>query len=336
MSDPTYETGMRVRREVLGDEHVDRAIAETTAFTAAFQEHLTRTAWGSVWSRPGLDRRTRSCVTLAVLAALGREGEIPMHVRAARRLGVTPEEIAEVLLLHLGVRGHPGRERRVPGGQEALAVDGLVRPQGERMSGARTSRYRGRTSTAPPGSVVEGHRERGNGANAGGDRRRGSGRSRARAPAAPARHRLGGARGAKPGARRGPRSRRRARAGNGRPPRADRRRRPHAARGAGAPRDRAPVRRARPPDRVRRADRRPNDHDLRPAGGGEGPDRRAARRPGGRSGSRSRTCASTASTPTRRRFATARRRRARARAATSSPAATASTASAATRSRPAC
>ncbi len=124
MSDPTYETGMRVRREVLGDEHVDRAIAETTAFTAAFQEHLTRTAWGSVWSRPGLDRRTRSCVTLAVLAALGREGEIAMHVRAARRLGVTPEEIAEVLLHTSVYAGIPAANAAFRAAEEALAVDG--------------------------------------------------------------------------------------------------------------------------------------------------------------------------------------------------------------------
>jgi 4-carboxymuconolactone decarboxylase len=98
MSDPKHDTGMRVRREILGDAYVDRAVAATTPFTAAFQDFLTRTAWGDVWSRPGLDRRTRSCITLAALTALGREGEIPLHVRAALRNGVTPEELAEVLL----------------------------------------------------------------------------------------------------------------------------------------------------------------------------------------------------------------------------------------------
>jgi len=98
MSDPTYETGMRVRREVLGDEHVDAAVAGTSGFTRPFQDYLTRSAWGEVWARPGLDRRTRSCVALAVLAALGRTDEIPMHVRAARRHGLEPSEIAEVLL----------------------------------------------------------------------------------------------------------------------------------------------------------------------------------------------------------------------------------------------
>jgi 4-carboxymuconolactone decarboxylase len=91
-------TGMRVRREVLGDRHVDRAVADTTDFTAAFQDFITRTAWGDVWARPGLDRRSRSCITLAALTALHAEGEIAMHVRAAVRNGLTREEIGEVLL----------------------------------------------------------------------------------------------------------------------------------------------------------------------------------------------------------------------------------------------
>jgi 4-carboxymuconolactone decarboxylase len=89
---------MQVRREVLGDEHVDQAIARTTELTAAFQELMTRYAWGSVWTRPGLDRRTRSAITLAVLTALGREHELELHVRAALRNGLTPDEIGEVLL----------------------------------------------------------------------------------------------------------------------------------------------------------------------------------------------------------------------------------------------
>jgi 4-carboxymuconolactone decarboxylase len=98
MSDDRYEEGMRVRREVLGDEHVDRAIENTTEFTEPFQDFITRTAWGSVWTRDGLDRRTRSAITLAVLTALGRENELAMHVRAARTNGLTPDEIGEVLL----------------------------------------------------------------------------------------------------------------------------------------------------------------------------------------------------------------------------------------------
>jgi 4-carboxymuconolactone decarboxylase len=90
--------GERTRREVLGDEHVDRAQERTTGFTRPFQDFLTRYAWGEVWSRPGLGRRERSMITLAALTAVRAEGEIEMHVRAALRNGVTPEEIAEVLL----------------------------------------------------------------------------------------------------------------------------------------------------------------------------------------------------------------------------------------------
>lgn len=98
----TYEQGMKVRREVLGDEHVDRAVAKTTEFTRPFQDYITTAAWGSVWTRPGLDRKTRRCITLAVLTALGCHDEIAMHVRAALSDGMSPAEIAEVLL-HTGV-----------------------------------------------------------------------------------------------------------------------------------------------------------------------------------------------------------------------------------------
>jgi 4-carboxymuconolactone decarboxylase len=87
MADP-QEAGMAVRRQVLGDAHVDRAVAGTTDFTADFQNFITRYAWGDVWAREGLDRRTRSCVTLALLTALGAEDELAMHVRAARRTAV--------------------------------------------------------------------------------------------------------------------------------------------------------------------------------------------------------------------------------------------------------
>jgi 3-oxoadipate enol-lactonase/4-carboxymuconolactone decarboxylase len=89
---------MRTRREVLGDEHVDRAIERTTEFTADFQDLITRYAWGEIWSRPGLDRRTRSLVTITALVALGREHELELHVRAALRNGVTADELKEVLL----------------------------------------------------------------------------------------------------------------------------------------------------------------------------------------------------------------------------------------------
>ncbi|WP_422768831.1 4-carboxymuconolactone decarboxylase [Plantactinospora sp. WMMC1484] len=93
-----YARGMAVRREVLGDAHVDRAVAETDGFTADFQDLITRYAWGEIWTRPGLDRRTRSCVTLTALVAHGHLGELAMHVRAALRNGLTPGEIKEVLL----------------------------------------------------------------------------------------------------------------------------------------------------------------------------------------------------------------------------------------------
>jgi 4-carboxymuconolactone decarboxylase len=98
MTEPVHERGMATRREVLGDAHVDAAIAGTTDFTAEFQDLITRYAWGEIWSRPGLDRRTRSCITLTALVALGREHELPMHVRAALRNGLTAEEVKEVLL----------------------------------------------------------------------------------------------------------------------------------------------------------------------------------------------------------------------------------------------
>ncbi len=115
MSDEVFERGMSVRREVLGDEHVDRATESTTPFTADFQELITRYAWGEIWSRPGLDRRTRSCMTLALLVALGREHELPMHVRAALRNGLTVDEIKEVLL-------HTAVYAGVPAANSAFAI----------------------------------------------------------------------------------------------------------------------------------------------------------------------------------------------------------------------
>ena len=92
------DEGMRTRREVLGDEHVDNAIANTTEFTADFQDLITRYAWGEIWTHPGLDRRMRSAMTLTALIAVGRFDELPMHVRAARRNGLSVDEIKEVLL----------------------------------------------------------------------------------------------------------------------------------------------------------------------------------------------------------------------------------------------
>ena len=91
------ETGMRTRREVLGDEWVDRAVAGTTAFTADWQDFITRTAWGDVWQRTGLSRRDRSLMTLSITIALRHWDEFALHVRAAKNNGLADEEIAEVL-----------------------------------------------------------------------------------------------------------------------------------------------------------------------------------------------------------------------------------------------
>lgn len=119
--DERREAGMRNRRRVLGDEHVDRAVEATTPFTEAFQDFITRTAWGDVWNRDRLDQRTRSCVTLAVLTALGREHEIAMHVHGALRNGVTEEEIAEVLLHTAVYAGVPAANRAFAIARDALA-----------------------------------------------------------------------------------------------------------------------------------------------------------------------------------------------------------------------
>jgi 4-carboxymuconolactone decarboxylase len=118
------EQGMRVRREVLGDEHVERAVAGTTGFTADFQDLITRYAWGEIWSRPGLDRRTRSMLTLTALTALGQDHELALHVRAARRNGLTADEIKEVLLHAAVYCGVPAANRAFAVAQEVLAEEG--------------------------------------------------------------------------------------------------------------------------------------------------------------------------------------------------------------------
>jgi 4-carboxymuconolactone decarboxylase len=116
-------TGMQVRREVLGDEHVDRAVAATTGLTAPFQDLITRYAWGEIWSRPGLSRAERSMVTLAALVALRQSDELAMHVRAALRNGLTEEQIGEILL-HLSVyAGVPAVNHAFKVVQEVLAAD---------------------------------------------------------------------------------------------------------------------------------------------------------------------------------------------------------------------
>jgi 4-carboxymuconolactone decarboxylase len=111
--------GMQVRREVLGDEYVDRAVANTTAFTEDFQAFITEYAWGGVWTRDGLDRRSRSMITLAVLTALGCENELPLHIRGARNNGLSDAEIAEVL-------HHTAVYAGVPRANAAMKIAGEV------------------------------------------------------------------------------------------------------------------------------------------------------------------------------------------------------------------
>jgi 4-carboxymuconolactone decarboxylase len=124
MTDPIHEAGMTVRRQVLGDAHVDGAIAKTTDFTHDFQEFITRFAWGGVWTREGLDRRTRSAITLAVLCALGHLDELELHVRAALRNGLTPDEIGEVLLHTAVYAGVPPANSAFVRAQTVLREEG--------------------------------------------------------------------------------------------------------------------------------------------------------------------------------------------------------------------
>jgi 4-carboxymuconolactone decarboxylase len=128
VSDDLLEQGMTTRREVLGDAHVDRAMAAADPFTADFQEYITRAAWGAVWSRPGLDRRTRSCITVAMLAAQGSEHELALHVRGALRNGVSVDEIKEILLQVAVYAGVPRANRAFSIAHDAL---GDARPATE-------------------------------------------------------------------------------------------------------------------------------------------------------------------------------------------------------------
>jgi 4-carboxymuconolactone decarboxylase len=126
MTDPERaREGMSVRRAVLGDDHVDRAVAGTTPFTAPFQDLITRYAWGEIWSRPGLSRAERSMITLTALAVLRHEQELAMHVRAALRNGLSPEQIREVLLQVAVYAGVPAANRAFAVAQAVLAADGL-------------------------------------------------------------------------------------------------------------------------------------------------------------------------------------------------------------------
>lgn len=115
---------MKVRREVLGDAHVDRAEAGKDGFTADFQEFITRYAWGEIWDRPGLDRRSRSVATLAALVSLRAEHEIALHVRAALRNGLSVEEVKEVILHTAIYAGLPAANAAFAIAQKVLAEDG--------------------------------------------------------------------------------------------------------------------------------------------------------------------------------------------------------------------
>jgi 4-carboxymuconolactone decarboxylase len=131
MTDPAaaedpYDGGMQVRREVLGDEHVDRAVARTDAFNQPFQDLITRYAWGSVWTRQGLDRATRSAITLALMCALGHDEELAMHVRAALRNGLSAADISEVLLHTAIYAGVPAANRGLKIARTVLAEEGAL------------------------------------------------------------------------------------------------------------------------------------------------------------------------------------------------------------------
>jgi 4-carboxymuconolactone decarboxylase len=123
MSSSRYDEGMRIRRAVLGDAHVDRTEATKTAFDAAFQRLITEGAWGSVWARPNWTRRERSMVTLALLAALGHDEEVAMHVRATRNTGATPDDIAEAML-HVAIyAGYPAANHAMKIAKQVLAEE---------------------------------------------------------------------------------------------------------------------------------------------------------------------------------------------------------------------
>jgi 3-oxoadipate enol-lactonase/4-carboxymuconolactone decarboxylase len=121
-----HDQGMQLRRAVLGDEHVDRAVAGTTAFTEDFQDLITRYAWGEIWTRSGLDRRMRSAITMTALVARGHYDELALHVRAALRNGLTPDEIAEVLLHSAIYCGVPAANSAFKVAQRVLEEEGRL------------------------------------------------------------------------------------------------------------------------------------------------------------------------------------------------------------------
>ena len=125
MQDEQYHRGLQTRREVMGDDFVDRALASATPFTQPIQDHISRAAWGDVWQRPGLDRKTRSLITVAMLTALGKQHELKGHVRGALNNGATPAEIQEVLLHAAVYCGIPTAVEAFRTAAEVVPADGL-------------------------------------------------------------------------------------------------------------------------------------------------------------------------------------------------------------------
>ena len=121
----TFEAGMRVRREVLGNKHVDSAEGKKDSFTEEFQELITRYAWGEIWTRPGLERKTRSCITLAMMIALNREDEFKLHIKAGLNNGLSKEEIKEVILQTAIYAGVPAANSAYHWAQEVFANEHL-------------------------------------------------------------------------------------------------------------------------------------------------------------------------------------------------------------------
>lgn len=127
MKDPAYEAGLAVRRRVLGEAHVKRSLENTTAFDEDFQDLITRHAWGDIWTRPGLDYRTRSLITIALLAASGRNDELNLHLRATRNTGATADDVKEVLLqvaVYAGVPAANSAFRIAKSAFEEMAKEG--------------------------------------------------------------------------------------------------------------------------------------------------------------------------------------------------------------------
>ena len=124
MADDRHDAGMWVRRSVLGDAHVDRAEARKTPFDTDFQRFITEGAWGSVWARPGLDKRTRSMLVIALMSALGHEEELAMHIRATRNTGATREDVQEVMLMVAVYAGVPAANTAIRVAKEIYAIEG--------------------------------------------------------------------------------------------------------------------------------------------------------------------------------------------------------------------